>query len=230
MPDTQIHPTGVVVAPGAFIIPSSAELGLKAVFASFDGSGAAGDFLPLLRVKSDAGSVVAEAVVDTTVAAGASADVTWFPGVKAVVSGGSGGAALQNKAAIYSSSTSFSLAAGVPTKVDWSLDAGDVLLDLSDPFNPEILTTGLYCFSVAYGGSGFPAGASLEGELTFQATTALGVGTSVPRGTNTADHYGFTGMTRYLAANTIVTLVLTNLDTATRHGFIHQAFVSLLAT
>lgn len=83
MPDTQIHPTGTLAVPADYKVPDSAELLLKNAYAHFDGSGAAGSFLPLLRIVSDAGSTVIEAVADTTVAAGASADASWFPRVAA---------------------------------------------------------------------------------------------------------------------------------------------------
>jgi hypothetical protein len=81
MPDAQIHPGGTVSVPADYVIPSGAELLLKNAYAKFDGSGAFGDYKPLLRVISDSGSVVAEAVADTIIAAGASADATWFPRV-----------------------------------------------------------------------------------------------------------------------------------------------------
>jgi hypothetical protein len=83
VPDTQIHPTGTLAVPADYVIPASAELLLKNAYAHFDGSGAAGSYLPLLRIISDAGSTVVEAVADTTIAAGASADASWFPRVGA---------------------------------------------------------------------------------------------------------------------------------------------------
>lgn len=81
MPDAQIHPFGTEAAPADYVIPSGAELLLKNAYAKFDGSGAFGDYKPLLRIISDSGSVVAEAVADTTIVAGESADATWFPRV-----------------------------------------------------------------------------------------------------------------------------------------------------
>jgi hypothetical protein len=83
MPDTQIHPLGVEPAPADYPVPDTAELLLKSVRATFDGSGAAGPFVPLLRIISDAGSITDEIPQDVTVAAGASADATWFPHVAA---------------------------------------------------------------------------------------------------------------------------------------------------
>jgi hypothetical protein len=80
MPDTQIHPTGTLPAPADFLIPPAAEILLKGAFASFDGSGAAGAFKPLLRIISDAGTTALEAVADDEIAAGASADCSWFRG------------------------------------------------------------------------------------------------------------------------------------------------------
>jgi hypothetical protein len=83
VPDKQIHPLGTVAAPGDYRIADAAELLLKGAFATFDGSGAAGPFQPLLRIISDAGSVALETAADTTVAAGASADASWFPHIAA---------------------------------------------------------------------------------------------------------------------------------------------------
>jgi hypothetical protein len=90
VPDRQIHPTGVVSAPGDYVIADSAELLLKNAFAKFDGSGAAGSFKPLLRIISDAGSTLIEAVSDTEIAAGESADASWFPGLASASGGASG--------------------------------------------------------------------------------------------------------------------------------------------
>jgi hypothetical protein len=81
--DTQIHPTGTLSTPADYVIPDSAELILKGARASYNGSGAATSFIPLLRIISDAGTTSLEFVADTTVAAGGSADVTWFPRVGA---------------------------------------------------------------------------------------------------------------------------------------------------
>jgi hypothetical protein len=63
------------------VLPGSVELLLKGVYAKYDGSGAATPYVPLLRLISDAGSTAFEIPADNTIAAGASADVTWFPGV-----------------------------------------------------------------------------------------------------------------------------------------------------
>lgn len=229
MPDTQYVVGGLEAAPAAWEIPGSLDIIPKVAYASFNGAAAAGPFVPCLRIISDSGHIAGEYVADATVAAGASADVSWFRGLIPTAGGGSSGAALQDKAAIYVDNGTVTLVAGVPKVVGWQLNSGDALLDLTAPTLPKIITSGLYCFAVAYGGSGFPAGAALIGELTLNGTTSLAVGTAFPRGTNTADHWGYTGMTRYLAAGKTIQLTLTNEDTVNHNGFIHQAFVSLLA-
>ena len=82
MPDRQfVAPFGAKQAPADWVLPASLEILPKIAWASFDGSGAAGAFKPCLRLISDSGHVAAEAVSEIVVAAGASADVTWFPGV-----------------------------------------------------------------------------------------------------------------------------------------------------
>jgi hypothetical protein len=83
VPDKQIHPIGTENAPADYVIPDSAELLLKSVHAHFDGTGAAGPFVPLVRIISDARSTTDEIPQDVTIAAGASADATWFPHVGA---------------------------------------------------------------------------------------------------------------------------------------------------
>lgn len=91
MPDAQIHPTGTVSTPADYVVPDSAELLLKGVYAKYNGSGAAGSYQPLVRIISDAGSTVIEAVSDTTIAAGASADASWFPHLAAAAAASTGG-------------------------------------------------------------------------------------------------------------------------------------------
>jgi hypothetical protein len=83
MPDRQIHPLGQEDAPAGYSIPSAAELGIKSAYATFDGSGAGVPFVPLLRIISDGGTITDEIPQDVTVAAGASADATWFPHIGA---------------------------------------------------------------------------------------------------------------------------------------------------
>lgn len=83
MADSQFNPLGTVTAPADWTLPPSLNLALKNVYASFDGSGASGNFVPCLEIVSDSGHTVGTYPCQRTVAAGASADVTWFPSIGA---------------------------------------------------------------------------------------------------------------------------------------------------
>src|ERR1700675_1325694 len=83
MPDVQIYSGKKVAAPSTYELPQSAEFVLKAVNADFDGSGAAGDYLPCVTIESDSGHVIARAVDQGgKVTAGSDAEGSWFPGLK----------------------------------------------------------------------------------------------------------------------------------------------------
>jgi hypothetical protein len=58
----------------------------KVVFASFDGTGSSASFFPTLKIISDAGEVVGIFPTPEIVAAGESADVSWFRGVGSQIS------------------------------------------------------------------------------------------------------------------------------------------------
>lgn len=80
MPDVAINAQQVQQAGQGYTVPDSLALLLKNVRASYNGTSAAGSFVPVLRIVSDAGLTVGEYRVSGSLAAGASADVTWFPG------------------------------------------------------------------------------------------------------------------------------------------------------
>jgi hypothetical protein len=77
--DLQRLVTGIAPAPAIFTVPGNGQIRPKSIFASFDGTGAGSAFFPTLKVISDAGKTVGIYSSDTSVAAGASADVSWFP-------------------------------------------------------------------------------------------------------------------------------------------------------
>lgn len=74
----QILPGGQSSAPFTYTVPGSTSFTLLGVRASFDGSGAASAYLPCVQLVSDAGVLMAQSI-GTSVAAGASADVTFAP-------------------------------------------------------------------------------------------------------------------------------------------------------
>lgn len=88
MPDSQIFRGAVSDVPAVYELPSGVAFILKAVNASFDGSGAAGAFLPCVTILSDSGHVIARAVDQAvSVDAGSDAEVSWFPHVKNAAAG-----------------------------------------------------------------------------------------------------------------------------------------------
>lgn len=90
MPDVAIVNQNVTATPDDYTVPGAQEIFVKAVRASLDGSGAASSFLPALQLLDPAGHVMWTAVnTSSPVAAGGSADVSWFPGVKAAGGGSS---------------------------------------------------------------------------------------------------------------------------------------------
>jgi hypothetical protein len=71
----------VVAVPSDYKIPGAQELLPLSVRAVFDGTGAASAYFPLLQILDGAGNVLIDCVATVSVAAGVSADATWFPGV-----------------------------------------------------------------------------------------------------------------------------------------------------
>ena len=83
----QILPGGQSSAPFTYTVPASSEFDLLAVRAVFDGTGAAGAFLPAIQIFSDAGVLMAQTFA-SSVAAGTSADATFAPFLASEEAGG----------------------------------------------------------------------------------------------------------------------------------------------
>jgi hypothetical protein len=87
--DISILDPAVHAAPKSYMIHGAQEIVLKGVTATLDGTGAAGTWVPALQVVDPSGFVVGTYTCGTVLAAGASADVSWFPGVSVSAHGGS---------------------------------------------------------------------------------------------------------------------------------------------
>lgn len=79
MPDTQIVIPQVQAAPATYTVKPAVEFILKSVRATFDGSGASGDFVPVLTLISDSGHEISESADAGTFPAGASGRASFFP-------------------------------------------------------------------------------------------------------------------------------------------------------
>ena len=86
--DQQILVTGQASAPATWRVPGNGQVTPRTVFAHYNGSAAAVPFQAALKVVSDGGKTVGIYPVSATIAAGGSADISWFPGVGASGVGG----------------------------------------------------------------------------------------------------------------------------------------------
>ena len=93
MPDVSLKNQATSSAPKDYTLPGSQEFVLKAITASIDGTSAAGAFVPVFELVSPGGDVMIAATAPV-MSAGASADISWFPGLGGGGSGGSGMAKL----------------------------------------------------------------------------------------------------------------------------------------
>jgi len=117
--DDTIINTTVQSAPKDYVIPGTQELLLKTVRAVVNGSAASAAYLPAVQLLAPDGTVCWSAVPNESVAAGASADVSWFPGVnEEPISDGTGGGGTISKI----TSNAASLAVTDPTGPTTNLD------------------------------------------------------------------------------------------------------------
>lgn len=84
-------------APATYTVAGSAEIEILSAFASFDGTAAAAAYLPSLAFYSAAGLLISRSFPSSSVAAGASADVSYFPGVVDAPAAASGGGATESR-------------------------------------------------------------------------------------------------------------------------------------
>jgi hypothetical protein len=128
-------PLAYIVAPGQVIEPAS-------VFATFDGTSAAGAFLPCVTIRSQNGDVLSRTFPQGVVLnPGDVADVTFAPFLDRGGSGGGGGATAD---ATYSDPLGVSVPGTTSTALPWVFGAGAALLDLTVPAAPTFIAAGTY--------------------------------------------------------------------------------------
>lgn len=91
MADIALISPGVNDAPEGYSVPGAQEIILKSITATYDGTAAAGPFIPTLQILAPNGAVLAACPTSTALVAGASADVSWFPRGSVGTGGGGGG-------------------------------------------------------------------------------------------------------------------------------------------
>lgn len=139
MADATILAAGSATVPAGYTVPPTQQIQPKAVRAVLDGTGASGSYLAVLQVVSDSGIVIAEGVCTTTIAAGASAQVSWFPHV----GGASGSTGATGETGIYNVNST-AVAAGVAAFMPLAFVTGTAVVDLTAPTTPAITTAGIY--------------------------------------------------------------------------------------
>lgn len=129
MSDAVIRADAIQAAPAGYTVPGAQEILVKSVRAVVDGSGAGTAFLPTLQLIDPSGNVVWQSPTDTGVAAGGSADVSWFPrvGSAAAAAATSGQAIVQGE---ISSGVTQTVLAGATRSIVWN----DVQHDASGTF------------------------------------------------------------------------------------------------
>lgn len=179
MADSSIVNPAVSSAPKDYTLPSTNELLLKAVRASVDGTGAGGAFLPALQLLDPAGNVMWTATTSSSVVAGGSADVSWFPGLSG--SSSSGSSVSNAWAAMSKNVASFADTTGSPY-VTVDLAAGSLITSDTSIFSVgtsggnhglQINAAGSYLIWVA---------AQANPTVAPAAGAALGVGLGSPGG------------------------------------------------
>lgn len=220
MADVQIQLPNVGALPKEWVVPGALSILLKCIQADFDGSGAAGAFLPTVEIVSDAGLLVGRAFTDASVAAGGSASVTFAPFLEGQVAAGSSFAPLK---AIYQSTNAVIAPGGVATNMSWTFAAGTALFDLTTPTTPKALAHGVYWIGVSFrGNAAWTAGKGLQGYLNtpFGVAQAFAIADS-----NVQLPQGFVGAVVELAAGQSISFGLANLDVANRTVYIQEADV-----
>ena len=174
---------GIGAAPQSYTVPNATEIVPRVVNATFDGSGAAGSFLPTLEIVSDGGVVIARCPTASAVGAGGSAEVSFFPngdnaagaGTSAITSVTSPlgtitvtnplGPNVQLETAALSGAQefvdalAFQTISGGTASASWSHVSGAALLDYTTPTAPTVINSGIYFLSgTMFTGHEIPAG------------------------------------------------------------------------
>lgn len=241
---------GVGPAPQLYEVPNAQEIIPKSVRATFDGTLAGSAFFPTVRIVSDGGVIVAEVATDTSVAAGASASVTFAPFLRAQGGGSSGitritsvdgsiavtnptgptadlsGFKPQTTYGFYSSN-SMAVANGSSGTFTWSLSNGSALLDLTLSSAPLVKVAGMWYFGCnVLATAAFTAGGYAEAVLSAgDGTSSNQVNYTVWDSRGFADGVGaFVNTLHYMNASARVSLSIANRDGAASRTFTAQMY------
>jgi hypothetical protein len=149
--DIQILAPGTSAAPLNYTVPGSQEIFIKTATANYDGTSAAGSYVPTLQIVGPSGVVALTCPIGQVVAAGASADASWFPGlgVTPTPSAPTGHNLFVTGAGMWPSVTSGS---SFPTRVESATNRENVyLVDFAD--GSQLFAQATYAMPSNYAGS-----------------------------------------------------------------------------
>lgn len=136
---------GTFAAPYTFKVPATLEMRTDAASATYDGTGAGGDFLPALSFYSPEGIRLCTVPVQTTaLSPGQAAEVSWFPFALAAPSGG-GTVTFQE--GVYGGNQ-VTIGTGASADLDWRYVHGDQVLNLGTHTVPRATVSGVYAVAM----------------------------------------------------------------------------------
>jgi hypothetical protein len=127
--------------PSTYRLSDAQVLEVLAARAVFDGTGAAGDFVPQVSMFAQDGRKLGSFPAPETVTAGSVAGCTFFP--TAPPSSGGGGKVSQ-AFEDFTSLGAVTVAGGASGFLTWAHFAGNTLFDLTDPAHPAAIAAGIY--------------------------------------------------------------------------------------
>lgn len=223
MTDQQIA-QGAGPTPVAITVQGSEQLLPKLAFARYDGSGAGGDFLPVVRFIGPGGKVAGQAVGDV-VTAGASVDQTWFRGLAK-----GGGSTSQTARERLLSPAPTNIGAGGVDYLDWNHNAGPSLLDLTNPQNPKVKADGIYAVTVTVVPDPMTVGACYQLRLQkFVPFSAFVNVTSAPSTVTEVQPYTSASLTVFYSSGHIMAAQILNQDAVAVNFGIAQADVQRIS-
>jgi hypothetical protein len=149
--DVQILAPGTAAAPLDYVVPGAQEIFIKTATANFNGTSAVGSYVPTLQIIGAGGVVALTCPIGQVVAAGASADASWFPGlgVTPTPSSPTGHNLFVTAAGMWPSVTSGS---SFPTRIETATNKVNVyLVDFAD--GSQLFAQSTYVMPSNYAGS-----------------------------------------------------------------------------
>lgn len=177
--DRDILVAGIASAPASYVVTNTEELIPLAVNAVFDGSGASGIYVPAVEIVSDGGIVIARVPAQTELAAGASCECTFAPGLSGVASVTSASSPV---AIAASGAGDTQLVAAVPGHSIRVMQVGVMAAgSVNVKFTGSTDLTGAYPLAA---NTGFVLGPSPEGRAWFQTASGAPLNINLSAGVN----------------------------------------------